>query len=53
MSIDFDLEDLAGIAESNTNYARQRTTVSFDPELIDQKTIIARLKKLNYDVKIN
>lgn len=52
MSIDFDLEDLKGVVEASTNYARQRTTVTYDPELIDQKSIIARLKNLNYDVKI-
>lgn len=52
MSIDFDLEDLKGVVEASTNYARQRTTVTYDPELIDQKEIFARLKMLNYDVKI-
>lgn len=52
MSIDFDLEDLKGVVEASTNYVRQRTTVTYDPELIDQKSIIARLKNLNYDVKI-
>lgn len=52
MIIDFDLEELEGVKEVSTNYAKQRTTVLFDQTLIDQKTIIARLKKLNYEVKI-
>ncbi|HAE43438.1 MAG TPA: hypothetical protein DCG34_11080 [Clostridiales bacterium] len=52
MSIDFDLEDLEGVVEASTNYAKQCTTVTFDPKVVDQKTIIARLKQLNYDVKI-
>jgi len=47
MSIDGELEDTDGIKQSNTNYAKQKTEVTFDPEKITVDQIISIIKKLN------
>ncbi|MBI3887797.1 heavy-metal-associated domain-containing protein [Candidatus Microgenomates bacterium] len=52
-AIDGELEDTDGIAESKTNYAKQQTTVTFDPQKITSEKIIAIIKTLEYDAVIN
>lgn len=49
MNIDFELEDLAGVNKSDTNYAKQETVVSFDPQVATPQNIIQAIKKLEYD----
>jgi copper chaperone CopZ len=51
-AIDGGLEDIAGISESKTNYAKQQTTVTFDPKRITPEKIIAIIKTLEYDAVI-
>ena len=51
MSIDFELEDLEGVKESSTNYAKQQTVVTFDPNRVKLGKIIEVINKLEYDVK--
>lgn len=48
VNIDLTLEDLPGIAESKTNYARSTAEVYYDPEKINQDKIITEIKKLGY-----
>lgn len=49
INIDGELEDTKGVFESNTNYAKQKTQISFDPKLIEQKEIVKIIKNLGYD----
>ena len=52
VNIDLTLEDLPGVANSKTNYARSRATIDFEPEKIDPDTIISEISKLGYEAKI-
>ena len=48
MNIDFDLEDLDGIKEAKTNYARQKCEVEFDEDSISEDQIIKQIKDTGY-----
>lgn len=50
--IDGDLEDLAGISRSNTNYAKGQCEVEFDKENINEKIILETIKKTGYSAKL-
>lgn len=52
MTIDMDLEDLDGVEESQTNYAKQITEVKFDSEKVSPDKIIETIKKTGYQVHI-
>jgi copper chaperone CopZ len=52
MNIDGELEDTEGVKEAKTNYAKQITEVTFDPEKITQEKIISIIKKLDYDAEV-
>ncbi|OGD71754.1 hypothetical protein A3A84_03140 [Candidatus Collierbacteria bacterium RIFCSPLOWO2_01_FULL_50_23] len=52
VNIDLTLEDLLGVADSKTNYARSRATIDFEPDKIDPEKIIAEVSKLGYSAKI-
>lgn len=52
MSIDFDLEDLDGVKEARTNYAKQVTEIEFDSSKIKQEIIIETIKKTGYKAEI-
>lgn len=52
MSIDMDLEDIDGVKEANTNYAKQKTEVKFDPDKINPKKIMEIIKKTGYEANI-
>ncbi|MCL4366077.1 cation transporter, partial [Patescibacteria group bacterium] len=51
MNIDFDLEDLEGVKQAKTNYAKQETEVEYDQEKIEVKKIIDTIKKTGYEAK--
>lgn len=51
MNIDFELEDLEGVKEASTNYAKQVTTVTFDPNKIKLGKIIEVINNLEYEIK--
>lgn len=53
-NIDGELEDLDGVKESSTNYAKQLTEVVFDPVKVTSEAIIAAIKKLDtsYDAEV-
>lgn len=48
MNIDGELEDTEGVKESNTNYAKAQTEVSFDPDKLTQEKIEDIIKQVGY-----
>jgi copper chaperone CopZ len=54
-NIDGELEDTDGVQESNTNYAKQKTEVTFDPKKISPDRIVAVIRKLDdkYDAEVS
>ncbi len=50
MNIDFDLEDLEGVASAKTSYAKAISEVEFDPVKIKDKDLIEVVKKAGYTV---
>lgn len=52
MKIDMDLEDLNGIKEAKTSYAKQETEVQFDQDKLDVQQVIAVIKKTGYSALI-
>ena len=54
-NIDGELEDTEGVKESKTNYAKQQTEVTFDPEKISADKILTIIKKLDesYDAAVS
>ncbi len=48
MSIDMDLEDLDGIQEARTSFAKQESVVTFDLDKLDIQKIIAVIGKTGY-----
>ena len=48
MAIDMELEDLPGVAEARTSYARSTTDVAFDPARVGLDTIIAAIRQAGY-----
>jgi len=51
VNIDLTLEDLTGVTNSTTNYARSLSAVEFDPRKIDSQKIIAEINKLGYEAE--
>ena len=49
INIDFELEDLEGVKEATTNYAKQQTVITYDPEITSIKKIKDIYKKLDYE----
>ena len=48
LDIDFDLEELDGVVSANTNYARQKSEVTYDPMKVSEKEIIELVEKKGY-----
>jgi Cu+-exporting ATPase len=48
MNIDFDLEDVAGVKNVKTNYAKQESEVEFDEEEVKEEEIIKTIEKTGY-----
>ena len=48
MNIDFDLEDLDGVLEVKTNYAKQESVVEFEEDKITIEEIIKQIEKTGY-----
>lgn len=48
MNIDFDLEDLEGVKEAKTSYARQESEVEYDEGKLDLEDIIKSIEKKGY-----
>lgn len=50
INIDFELEDLDGVKEARTHYAKHISVVTFDPSKVKQQKMIDAIKQLGYDV---
>ena len=50
LNIDMDLEEVPGVKNSQTNYAKQETTVEFDPAKVTPQTLISTIAKTGYQV---
>ena len=48
MSIDGELEDTDGVKESNTNYAKAITEVTFDANKINHKKMVSIIEDVGY-----
>lgn len=48
LTIDMDLEDLDGVKQSKTSYAKAETEIEFDPEKVNEKKILETIKKIGY-----
>lgn len=52
ITIDGDLEEKEGVKESNTNYAKAQTEVTYDPEKVTESEMLAIIKKSGYTAEI-
>lgn len=50
MKIETALQKLAGVAEVSVDFVRERMTVSYDPQQIDEQAIAARVISLGYTI---
>lgn len=50
LNIDLDLEEVPGVKNSQTNYARQETVVEFDNSKISPEIIKSTIAKTGYKV---
>lgn len=48
INIDFELEDLDGVIESRTHFAKQITTVTYSPDKVRHEDICAAVSRLGY-----
>ncbi len=51
MNIDFELEDVDGVQEARTNYAKAQTRVIFDPKKVTVQKLSDIIRSLKYEVK--
>jgi len=49
-TIERNLKKLPGVVEANVNYATEKATVIWDPALLDEKALVARVRDIGYDV---
>ncbi|MCB0217427.1 MAG: heavy-metal-associated domain-containing protein [Caldilineae bacterium] len=48
MSIDWELEDLPGVAKATTSYARATTEVTFDPHQTSLETLLSAIERAGF-----
>jgi copper chaperone CopZ len=48
MAIDWELEDLDGVVEARTSYAKSRTEVRFDAAKVGQNDLVAAIQRAGY-----
>jgi copper chaperone CopZ len=51
VNIDLTLEDLPGVVNSKTNYAKSETDISYDPKSVDIKALKKAIESLGYKVE--
>lgn len=51
MSIDMDLEDLNGVINAKTNYAKSQTEVEFDEQKVNGEKIAEIINNIGYKAK--
>lgn len=52
MDIDMELEDLKGVKESKTSYAKQESEVEFDEDKLALDQIIKTIEKSGYKAQV-
>lgn len=52
MNVDFELEDLEGVLEASTSYAKAESKIVVNPEIIDHTKILSVYKTLGYEGEI-
>lgn len=52
MNIDMDLEDLDGVKEAKTSYAKQESEIEFEEEKLGIAQIILSIEKTGYQARI-
>lgn len=52
VNIDLTLEDLPGVVNSKTNYAKSNASIDYLPEKTNPEKIIAEIEKLDYKAKL-
>jgi copper chaperone CopZ len=52
LGIDFDLEDLNGVASAKTNYAKSESQIDYDETKITPEQILASIKSTGYTAQI-
>ena len=52
MTIDMDLEDLPGVQEATTNFAKATTQVVFDPAKVGLDRIVATIRQSGYEAEL-
>lgn len=52
INIDFELEDLDGVTESQTDYVKQKTIVTYVPEKVTTDQMIATISQLGYEAQV-
>lgn len=55
MNIDGELEDTEGVKTASTNYAKQVTEVTFDPEKVSVNKLISVIRNIDekYDAELS
>lgn len=51
ITIDMDLEDLEGVEQAKTSYAKQITEVEFDPEKASEELVVQIIQKSGYEAQ--
>ncbi|MEK7577260.1 MAG: cation transporter [Patescibacteria group bacterium] len=49
INIDFELEDIDGVQDARTDYARQTSVITFDEQKVKPDQMIAVITKLGYE----
>jgi copper chaperone len=53
MSIDWELEDLEGVVEARTSYAKGRTEVAFDPGRVTIEQLVDAIARAGFTARTN
>ncbi len=51
INIDFALEDMDGVKEASTNYAKEISTVTFDRKKLKKEDLISVIESLGYKAR--
>jgi copper chaperone CopZ len=50
LNIDSELEDIPGVIETNTSYAKQESVITYNPDLVSPAKFISAIESLGYKV---
>lgn len=51
MSIDWELEEIDGVAVAKTSYAKARTAVTFDPAKVAEPDLVAAIARAGFEAR--